>query len=772
MSKLSVRGVVGVLPFLLVIACVGRVSVTCAADKRPKHKDSGEKADPAVLTLERIYSGSEFASRSVSAKWLPDGRSWLTVRARGGSGPREIIRVDVASGDESILVSAAQLTPGLEASPLTIDSFQLSADGARVLIYTNSRRVWRRNTRGDYWELDLSSGDLRKLGGDAPASSLMFAKFAPNSDRVAYVRERNIYVEDLLSGQVTQLTETPNDDIINGTFDWVYEEELSLRDGFRWSPDGLSIAYWQINTEGVSRIPLVENAAGLYPSLLMLPYPKTGQTNSICRVGVVEIESKKTKWLSVPGDPRNHYIARMDWAGNSEEVVLQQLNRLQNTNRVMLASVSEATVKTILTERDDAWVRVHDEMFWLKDGKEFTWLSERDGWRHLYIASRDGSQPRLVTRGDLDVIQLLHVDEKREVAWFIASPENPTERYLYSIKLDGSDLRRVTPAEQSGTHSYTISPTGDVAIHTRSTIDSPPVSTLISLPEHEEVRELESNGKLHKAVAKLDVGNTEFFRVEIEDGVELDGWCIKPQNFDAKKNRGKTWPLLIYVYGEPAGQTVLNHWRGSSHLWHQMLAQQGCVVMSIDNRGTPAPRGREWRKMVYRQVGTLGPDDQAAALKVLLKKHKWIDRDRVGIWGWSGGGSSSLHALFRYPDLYKTAISIAPVPNQRYYDTIYQERYMGLPRDNVDGYRNGSAMNFASQLKGNLLLIHGTGDDNCHYQTTELLINELVRHNKPFNMMAYPYRTHSIREGRNTTLHLRSLMTRYLQQHLLNAVSR
>ncbi|MHC4877194.1 MAG: S9 family peptidase [Planctomycetota bacterium] len=736
------------------------------ADQK-QSKKSRKKPDPAVLTLDRIYGGSEFASRSVSVQWLPDGRAWLTLKPVGNSGAKQIIRVDAETGDETVFVEPARLTPGLEAAPLGIDGFQLSGDGSRVLIYTNSRRVWRRKSRGDYWVLDLSSNDLRKLGGDAPASTLMFAKFAPNSDRVAYVRERNIYLEDLLSGQITRLTETPNDDVINGTFDWVYEEELGLRDGFRWSPDGQAIAYWQIKTEGVSRIPLVNNTVGLYPSLLMLPYPKTGQTNSICRVGVVSIESRTTKWLSIPGDPRNHYIARMAWAGNSDELVLQQLNRLQNTNRVMLANVSESTVETFLTERDDAWVRVHDEMFWLKDGKEFTWLSERDGWRHLYIASRDGNQTRLVTRGDYDVIQLLHVDEQREVAWFIASPENPTERYLYSIRLDGSGFRRVTPEEFSGTHGYSISPTGDFAVHTRSTIDMPPVSTLIGLPEHEVVRVLESNARLHKVVAKLDCGTTEFFRVEIEDGVELDGWRIKPPGFGAKENRGKKWPLLIYVYGEPAGQTVLNRWRGSSHLWHQMLSQQGCVVMSIDNRGTPAPRGREWRKMVYRQVGTLGPDDQAAALKVLLKKHKWIDRERVGIWGWSGGGSSSLHAIFRYPDLYRTAISIAPVPNQRYYDTIYQERYMGLPSDNVEGYRNGSAMNFASQLKGNLLLIHGTGDDNCHYQTTELLINELVRHNKPFQMMAYPYRTHSIREGTNTTRHLRDLMTRYLYQHLL-----
>ena len=727
---------------------------------------NAKKPDPAVLTLDRIYGGSQFASRGVSVHWLPGGHSYLTLK----SGGKQIVRVDAETGSETVLVDAPRLTPGLEDSPLTIDDFELSADGSRVLIYTNSQRVWRQKTRGDYWVLDLSSHDLKKLGGDAPAASLMFAKFAPDSNLVGYVRERNIYVENLLSGEIRQLTTTASDDVINGTFDWVYEEELSLRDGFRFSPDSQSIAYWQINTQGVPRIALVDNAAGHYPKLLMLPYPKTGQTNPICRVGVVGLGIRTTEWLPVPGDERDNYIARMDWAGNSDEIVLQQLNRLQNTNRVMLARPNGAQVKTILTERDDAWVDIHDEKFWLKDGAEFTWLSERDGWRHLYIVSRDGEIVRKVTTGEYDVIELLHVDEVRSTAYFIASPENPGDRYLYSIQLDGSDLRRVTPEGLPGTHSYSISADGRFAIHTQSSFDTPPVTTLVSLPDHKVVRPLEENKPLHAAVSKLNRMPTEFFRVEIDGGVQVDGWCIKPPGFDSKKNRGRKYPLLVYVYGEPAGQTVLNRWGGASTLWHQMLAQQGCVVMSFDNRGTPAPRGRDWRKSVYRRVGTLGPNDQAAALRAALETRPWIDRERIGIWGWSGGGSSSLHAIFKYPDLYRTAISIAPVPNQRYYDTIYQERYMGLPSDNVDGYRNGSAMNFASQLKGNLLLIHGTGDDNCHYQTTELLINELVRHNKPFQMMAYPNRTHSIREGTNTTRHLRELMTQYLQQRLLKTV--
>ena len=354
-------------------------------------------------------------------------------------------------------------------------------------------------------------------------------------------------------------------------------------------------------------------------------------------------------------------------------------------------------------------------------------------------------------------------------SYFMASPDNPTQSYLYCVNLDGTDLKRITPSEQSGSHSYNISEDASLAFHTWSSFGEPSRSELVHLPSHDVAKELEDNSELNEKLEKLELGKTELFRVPIntaEDGsgetIELDGYCIHPPNFDESKK----YPLLIYVYGEPAGTTVRDRWGGSSYLWHQMLAQKGYFVMSFDNRGTPAPRGRDWRRSVYRKVGIIAAQDQAAALKQVLANRPYLDPERVGIWGWSGGGSMTLNMVFKYPDLYKTGISIAPVPNQRYYDTIYQERYMGLPNDNVDGYRNGSPIHFAHQLKGNLLLIHGTGDDNCHYQTMELLINELIKHDKQFTMMAYPNRSHSIREGKGTTKHLRTLMTNYLYENL------
>jgi dipeptidyl-peptidase-4 len=724
---------------------------------------AAEKEDPSKLTVPRIYGTHEFEPEVVSVHWLADSSGYCTLEPSAGpTGGRDVVHHEPESGKRTVLVPAAHLIPPGETVPLAVDDYAFSHDRCRLLVFTNSKRVWRTNTRGDYWVLDRSSRELKKLGGDAPSASLMHAKLAPGCSQVAYVRANNLYVEDLGDGRITRLTSASSADDINGTFDWVYEEEFGLRDGFRFSHDGRYIAYWQLNTSGVREFPLVNSTDSLYPRINPVKYPKAGEQNAACRIGVVPSRGGDTRWLDVPGDPRNHYIPFMEWADNSAEILLQQMNRLQDTVSVMLANVHTGAVKTILTEHDAAWIDLQDELRWIHDGKEFLWVSERDGWRHLYRAGRAGGEPTLITPGDFDVIGLVTVDRASDWVYFLASPANPTQCYLYRVRPDGSSMERLTPAAQSGTHNYQPSPDARWAIHRFSAFDAVPSATLIRLPTHEQVRLLADNKALSTKIQALKKGRTEFFRVDVGEGVALDAWCMLPPEFHSTAR----YPLLVYVYGEPAAQTVLDRWGGTNELWHRMLAEDGYIVMSFDNRGTPAPRGRAWRKAVFHQIGVLAPKDQSAAVKEVLRRRPYIDSQRVGIWGWSGGGSMSLNAIFKYPELYKTAIAIAPVTNQRYYDTIYQERYMGLPGDNVDGFNQGSPINFAHQLKGNLLLIHGTGDDNCHYQGTEALINELIRHNKPFEMMAYPNRSHGISEGQNTTLHLRELMTRYLKANL------
>ncbi len=724
---------------------------------------AAESTNSPLLNLDRIFDSDEFNGESFGPfQWRKHGGGYTTLEKPGGTGPgKDLVLNDPATGAKEILVPAHLLIPPGESSPLAIDDYVLSEDESKLLVYTNSKRVWRRRTRGDYWVLDIAARGLKKLGGAVQPSSLMFATFSPDGRRVCYVRENNLYVQNLRDLKIVQLTRDGSETLINGTFDWVYEEELDLRNGFRWSPDSRSIAYWQLDTAGVKRFQLINDTEDLYSRVINIPYPKVGEQNSAGRVGVINVEGGGTTWVQAPGDPRDHYLARMDWAENSDEIVLQQFNRLQNTNRVMLADAKSGGVRTVLTESDAAWVENDNKPWWTESGHQFVWLSERDGWRHAYLVSRSGKKPSLITKGKLDVVSVQTIDEANGWLYFIASPDNPTQRYLYRARLTGGKAKRVTPADQKGTHSYDISPDAKWAVHTFSAFDRPPVVDFITLPDHKSVRVLAENGKLVKKLEGLKKPETEFFRVDIEENVSLDAWCIKPPDFDPAKK----YPVLFHVYGEPAGQTVLDRWGGRSYFWHTMLAQQGYLVMSVDNRGTPSPRGREWRKSIYRQVGILASAEQAAAVRSLVKQRGYIDASRVAIWGWSGGGSMSLNAIFRYPEIYQTAMSVAPVPNQRYYDSIYQERYMGLPGDNAEGYRKGSAITYAHQLKGNLLLVHGTGDDNCHYQGTEALINELIAHNKKFSMMAYPNRSHGISEGKNTTRHLHQVLTQFLNEH-------
>ena len=720
--------------------------------------------EPSALTLERIFGSSDFQNeRFGPARWLAGGQAYTTLEpATGGAAGDDIVRYDAASGQRTILISAASLVPAGADAPLDVEDYEWSADGSKLLLFTNSERVWRDNTRGDYWVLDIASGSLRKLGGDAPESTLMFAKFSPDGGRVGYVRQNDVYVEDLANGAITRLTSDGSRTTINGTFDWVYEEELGLQDGWRWSPDGERIAYWQLDATGVREFLLLNSTDSLYSFTIPIQYPKAGETNSAGRVGVVSAAGGEPRWMDVPGDPRQNYIARMDWAASPDEIVMQRLNRLQNTLEIMLGDASTGQVRTIHTERDSAWVDMRVELMeWLDDGAEFAWISEADGWRHAYVISRDGAEKRLVTGGDFDVTDVVSVDEADGWIYYIASPDYPTRRYLYRSRLDGTGgPERVTPEDAGGWHAYDAAPGAEWAFHVHSSFDTPPVTELVHLPDHRVQRVLAANQAYRDQIAALDRGPVEFFRVDQGEGVMIDGWIMKPPGFDPARQ----YPLLVHVYAEPWGTTVEDAWGGRDYLWHLFLTQRGYLVASVDPRGTPAPRGRDWRKTIYRRIGTLTARDIAGATRA-IEAWPYVDPDRTAIWGWSGGGSQTLNSLFRHPDVFETGMAVAPVPDIRLYDTIYQERYMGLPQENPEDYAQSSPLTHAAGLQGNLLVVHGTGDDNVHYQGTERLVNALVGANKPFQMMAYPNRTHGIFEGQNTTLHLFSLLTRYLEQH-------
>ncbi|MGE0443173.1 MAG: DPP IV N-terminal domain-containing protein, partial [Gemmatimonadales bacterium] len=520
--------------------------------------------------------------------------------------------------------------------------------------------------------------------------------------------------------------------------------------------------YWNFDMTGVGTFRLINDTDSLYPEIIPIQYPKVGTTNSAVRAAVVSVAGGQPIWLDLPDDPRESYLPRMEWAGPNE-IVVQRMNRLQNANAVMLADATTGAARTLLVERDSAWVDVVDDLTWLGGGREFLWVSERDGWRHVYRVSRDGARLAPVTPGEFDVVDIAAVDEPGGWLYYTASPDNPPQRYLFRTRLDGKGRpERLSPTTEPGTHGYRISPDGRWAFHTYSRADVPAGTDLVSLPRHGVERVLAGNAEQRAAVARAIGRPTEFFRVDVGGGVVLDGWMIKPKDFDSTR----TYPVLFHVYGEPAGQTVLDRWQGAQGLWHHALADQGYIVASVDNRGTPAPRGRAWRKVVYGAIGVLSSQEQAEAVRRLTRQHRFMDSTRVAIWGWSGGGSSTLQAMFRYPKVYALGMSVAPVPDQLLYDTIYQERYMGLPSLDPEAYRKASPVNFAEGLSGRLLLVHGSGDDNVHYQGSERLVNRLVQLGKSFDLMVYPNRSHCICEGQGTTRHIYSLLTRYLTEHL------
>lgn len=693
-------------------------------------------------------------------KWTPDGNSYY--QAEKG----EIVKTDLPGLTKTTFISKKDLT--VNGKAIVPRSFQLSEDGNLALIYTNAKRVWRYPTRGDYWVLNRSTGELKQIGKGKPESTLQFAKFSPDATKVAYVCEHNIYVEDLASGAIKKLTDDKGTKkLINGTFDWVYEEEFAMRDGFRWSPDGKSIAYWQIDANQIRDYFMLNTTDSVYSQVIPVEYPKVGEPPSPARIGVVDISNADTKWMNVPGDPAQHYIVRMEWSAPGE-IILQQLNRRQNESKLMLCNTATAEAKTIYAETDSAWVSTISEWTndvtgwdWINGKKEFLWLSEKDGWRHLYRVTRDGAKETLITKGDYDVIDVLLADEKTGYVYFTASPKNATQKYLYKTKMDGKGkLELVSPSNEIGTHGYEIAPSGKFARHTFSNYYTMPMTEWVYLPAHTPFNEKDDISKKVKPASEVS-SNTSYFQVTTDDGVTLDGWMVKPNNFDPNKK----YPLVFYVYGEPASATVTDSYGAAGNfLYAGDMEADGYIQVSVDNRGTPAPRGRAWRKSIYKNIGQLNIRDQAFAAKQIVK-WPFIDSTRVAVWGWSGGGSSTLNLLFQYPETYQTGISIAPVTSSLLYDNIYTERYMGLPQEDMAPYKLGAALTHAKNLRGNLLVIHGTGDDNVHYQNMEMLVNELVKHKKQFQFMAYPNRTHGISEGQGTFQHLAALYTKFLKEN-------
>ena len=731
------------------------------------------------LTNEAIFENYDYNAEHPGAiRWLEEGANYSALETaegyedaelekdRNGDDIKvyeEVVQYDPATLERSILISLKQLTPTGSDKALTVDDYKWSDDKSKILIYTNAEYVWRQKDRGDYWVRDLKTDLMWKLGGEQSSpGQMMFGKFSPDGLKFAYVWENNIYVQDLTSREVTALTTDASSTIINGLFDWAYEEEFSIRDGFRWSPDSQRIAYWQLDTRAAKDFLIINNTDTLYPEVTAIPYPKVGEENAAARIGVVALESAATQWIKLPGVAKDMYVPRMDWANNSSQLLVQQFNRKQDTNTLFYADAQTGEVEELFSEREETFIELMIEPKWLKQSDDFIWQSERDGWKHVYRVSRDGKSYTDLTPGEFDVTKLVSVDETNGWLYFVASPDAVSQRYLHRSRLDGSGkIEQVTPAEFVGTNSYKVSSNSKWAVHTYSSFLTPPVYNLVSLPDHKIHHVMEDNAELASKLAELQLGDLEFYSVEAQDGLRLDGYMLRPQGMDPKAK----YPLIHYVYGEPAGQTVKDAW-SNRNVWHMMMSQRGYLISSVDNRGTAAPRGHDWRRSIYASDGSLETRDQSDALKAMCARWSYIDCSRIGVWGHSGGGSMTLSLMFRYPTQFKVGIALAPVPDKRLYDSIYQERYSGLLSDNEANYIEFSAITHAAKLEGKLLLVHGSGDDNVHYQGSERLVNELIKHNKQFDLMVYPNRRHGIVEGEGTSLHLNTMKSKYFFDNL------
>ena len=717
-------------------------------------------------------------SYSLTARVLPQDVVWNEEETGYYSIKENNIMLISTEGEKDQLILSSS-----EVGDIKIESFLFSQNKNKILLFTKSVKVWRYNTRGDYWVYDFKTKQGNKIGKSMPDSSLMFAKFSPNEKFVAFVSKEksdknirnsstsvNIYIENLEDNSIKKLTSSNGTEkLINGTFDWVYEEEFGCRDGFIFNESGNKIAFWQIDANQVRDFYMINNTDSIYSYTIPVEYPKVGEDLTPAKIGVINLDNGEIQWMNIPGESHKYYLPRMTWIPGRDELMVQQLNRKQNHSKIFVANSDTGESKLLMEEKDDAWVdlrsswpyQVQAGWKFINGGKEFLYTTEKDGWSHIYRFNIKKQTEYLVTKGNYDVVKPLAYDEKSDEVYFIASPNQPTERYLYKTSAKGKgNLKRITPEILEGSHNYQISTKAKYAFHSFSNYYTRPMQAVVSLPDHRFINEDQNMINKFDKKKKND-HPLEFFQITTVDDVTMEGWIVKPKDMD----KNKKYPVLFYFYSEPAGQTGVNRYgAGNNGLYDGNLAEDGYVYVTFDGRGTPSPKGRAWRKAIYRQIGRVNVRDMAMGAKAVFDKYTFIDTSRVAVHGWSGGGTATLNCLFQYPEIFHTGIAVAAVANQLTYDNIYQERYMGDPKESYQDYVDGSPIKYAKNLEGNLLYIHGTGDDNVHYQNAEMLANELIKHKKVFYMLSYPNRSHGIRED-GAYPHVRLMFTDFLRKN-------
>lgn len=701
------------------------------------------------ITLEAIWKNYEFFPRSVPGfNFLKDGKHYTRLE------DNKIQQYDLTTGTLVATIFNPAATEGDSGFDGSVDGYTFSEDENKILIESGTEPIYRRSSRANFFVYDRSTRKLTKL---FDRGKQLYATFNPRADKVAFVFENNLYFRDLATGNLAQLTEDGEQNkIINGSTDWVYEEELSFAQAFSWSPDGQHIACYRFDESEVKQFTMTNYHDELYPEYYTFKYPKVGEANSKVDIFVYNLESGKAVKADL-GAEQDIYIPRVKWAGPGQ-LCIYRLNRHQNELELLLADPETGKTSRLLYEKSKYYIseELYDDLVFLEGGKQFVWASEKDGWKHLYLYDMNGREVRQLTKGQWEVDAFYGVDEKNGRLYYQAAEKSPLERQVYSIGLDGKDKQVLAGA--AGWNAAQFSSTYDYYVVTHSTANSPAAYTVYDR-KGKPLRVIEENRQLKEKMQAYGVQPVEFFRFTTGDGVELNGWMIKPRDF--KENR--QYPVLMTQYGGPGSQEAIDHWLGLDYWWYQMLAQEGYVVACVDNRGTGG-RGEEFKKMTYMQLGHYETIDQVEAARY-LGKLPYTDPARIAIFGWSYGGYMSSLCILKGNDVFKAAIAVAPVTNWKWYDTIYTERFMRTYKENEDGYRNNSPVYFADRLKGDYLLVHGMGDDNVHFQHTAEMANALIAANKQFETYFYPNRNHGIYGG-NTRLHLYTKMTGFLKESI------
>ncbi len=706
------------------------------------------------ITFDHVFDGT-FNPSGVSAfNWMKDGRFYTALQRNPSTGERELIKYGLLDGSSEVLLRESELVRSDNGEPVQMGTYSFSADEQKLLIMANRQSIWRRSYLADHYVFDLRARTLMPLSKTEGRQSV--AELSPQGSRAAFTRGNNLYWVDLETGVETAITNDGKwNEIINGSSDWVYEEEFGFSKAWFWSPDGNRVAFYRFDETAVKEFSF-QTWQTDYPGEVKYKYPKAGEINSVVTIGVYDIPTRKTTWMDV-GTEKDQYIVRLNWTQSSDALAIRRMNRLQNRQDLMVANVATGATRVVKTETNDAWIAANDDLTFLSNGREFIYVSEEDGWNHIYLYNLDGTLVRQITRGDWEVTRFLGFDEASGYLYYISTEGSSMERHVFRIRIDGSGKTKLS--KHAGMN--TVNMTRDFAYYV-NTVSSNDMPTRVSLhnADGSEIRVLEDNADLLETMEEYALPAREFFEIQAADGTPLNAYIIKPVDFDPKKR----YPVLMYVYGGPGSQNVNNSFgSGARTAWHNLLVQDGYLVVCVDNRGTGG-RGAKFKKQVYLNLGKYESEDQIAAAK-WLGSQSYVDPSRIAIWGWSYGGYMSSMALALGSDVFKLAIAVAPVTHWKFYDTIYTERYMSTPQLNPNGYAYGAPTTHAAKIKGKYLLIHGTADDNVHFQNAVVMADELIKAGVQFDTMFYPDKNHGI-SGGNTQRHLYEYMRSYILKNL------